>query len=382
MKRAHSGASLQPTLASLWATAGAKVEVEASFACAVCQDLLHEPVTAACGTHQFCMDCLLQWMEAEAKHGREPACPLCKRELQPIEELRVNVGVAAAIEANDGPSYRARVVDLSFLSALKAGRYKSALDLLTPTCKVKQLERYMERAGRTTPLLWSCKAASSEPHSPFSLEVALALVAAGADVSSRDSWGHGPLWHAYRCASTLLSALLDKGAREPAALERIALIYDGSSGGPHLQREAVLVRFLTATDLSSCHKSSKEHALYSCCRIGYDAPAAALINAGVEWRIEGSTLTLLHHAALSGGVATIAALLKTGAAVDALNDVHQTPLHLACLHARKSAALLLIERGATKDLVDSYGKTPSHYIATSATNSIAMAAVVAKLQAA
>ena len=88
-------------------------------------------------------------------------------------------------------------------------------------------------------------------------------------------------------------------------------------------------------------------------------------------------MTLLHHAAASGCVLTVKALLDKGADINAsLGDTLQTPLHLACLYGRKDVALALIERGANKKSSDRSSKLPL-YLACLRPD---MAAVIEKLK--
>ena len=275
-----------------------------------------------------------------------------------------------------GPAYRARAPSRDFRAALQTNDFEAALALLEAQ-KVTELERFVgDRAQRLTPLLWACKATASPPYTTLSSEMAEALVAAGADVSVRCSRGFGPLYHGWLCPS-LLTALLDKGAKEPAALVKLARVSDATTGGPCPNYEPLLMRCIGGGDLAHLSAAVKEQILFICCITGYDAPAAALIAAGVKWQV-ASTLTLLHHAAASGCVATVTALLDKGAGVDALNDLQQTPLHAACNRGRSDVALLLLTRGAAKGLDDTYGMSPLNYAMAAKGDT---AAVIAKLRA-
>ena len=63
------------------------------FSCAICMGVLHEPLTAGCGAHNFCMSCLEEWL---ADHS---TCPVCRVPVSARGGLHVNVGIAAAIAA-------------------------------------------------------------------------------------------------------------------------------------------------------------------------------------------------------------------------------------------------------------------------------------------
>ena len=259
-----------------------------------------------------------------------------------------------------GPEYRALAPTRALVAALKASDFKAALAVLE-TGAVTELESFVDRGELLTPLLWSCKAASARPLIPEANAVAEALVAAGADVSVRCKRGYGPLYHAARLGYTsLIVALLDKGAKESAALDLLARACDPTTGGALKKREAILMRCIAGGDLAHLSASAKERILLSCCQNGYDAPAAALIAANVKWQV-ASTTTLLHRAAASGCIAAATALLDKGADMDALNALSQSPLHLACLRKRNAVALLLIARGAEKDDADELNMTPANY---------------------
>lgn len=60
----------------------------------------------------------------------------------------------------------------------------------------------------------------------------------------------------------------------------------------------------------------------------------------------------LHAAAASGDLATIAALLKSGADADARDGNGRTPLHVAAFARRGAAAAALIAGGSKPDLLD------------------------------
>ena len=70
--------------------------------CAICQDTLNEPVTALCGAHNFCKDCLGAHIQTVQNQGGSgygyyggapvPTCPTCRAPIQTsIAQLHVNV---------------------------------------------------------------------------------------------------------------------------------------------------------------------------------------------------------------------------------------------------------------------------------------------------
>ena len=62
--------------------------------CAICRGALRLPVTAACGAHNFCDECLSTWL----KHAGEKVCPTC-RAPQPPGPLRVNADLREICDA-------------------------------------------------------------------------------------------------------------------------------------------------------------------------------------------------------------------------------------------------------------------------------------------
>ena len=253
-----------------------------------------------------------------------------------------------------GPAYRARAQTLAFVAALKAHDYAAAASLLA-SCATLDLERYVDTPGLLTPLLWTCEAANIRPRIAAwsdAVKMILALIVRGADVAVRDKDGHGPLFHASLCDSDIITSLLDKGAKEPGALVKLADVCNGTSGGPAHGHEAILTRCIAEWDLSGLSASTLSSVLVLCCRSGYDAPAAALIAKGVSWKVDAAATPLLHWAAASGCVAAATALLDKGADVNAVNSVDQSALHLACVRRNAAVALLLVQRGAAHDCRD------------------------------
>ncbi|KAL1519263.1 hypothetical protein AB1Y20_022792 [Prymnesium parvum] len=69
--------------------------------CAVCFDLLLEPLTTPCG-HSLCEECLLTYLESVAERGAAVGCPQCRQPI-PLEPPAVNVALREAIEAVHAP---------------------------------------------------------------------------------------------------------------------------------------------------------------------------------------------------------------------------------------------------------------------------------------
>uniref|UniRef100_A0A3B4GEL2 RING-type domain-containing protein n=1 Tax=Pundamilia nyererei TaxID=303518 RepID=A0A3B4GEL2_9CICH len=74
---------------------GKKME-DRQFCCAVCLDLLKDPVTIPCG-HNYCMSCIETYWKAENVKGIH-SCPQCRQAFTPRPILVKNTMLAELVE--------------------------------------------------------------------------------------------------------------------------------------------------------------------------------------------------------------------------------------------------------------------------------------------
>ncbi len=68
--------------------------------------------------------------------------------------------------------------------------------------------------------------------------------------------------------------------------------------------------------------------------------------------------SLLHMAAYAGNMEAVKLLVELGADVNALGDMHYTPLHYAARKGHDDVYDYLIANGAATDIVSQFGTTP------------------------
>ncbi|TVQ84582.1 MAG: ankyrin repeat domain-containing protein [Micavibrio sp.] len=77
----------------------------------------------------------------------------------------------------------------------------------------------------------------------------------------------------------------------------------------------------------------------------------------VTWTEDGED-TLLHSAAFTGNFEAVKLLVELGADINALGDMHYTPLHYAALQGHNDIYDYLLSHGASTELVSQFGTTP------------------------
>jgi len=75
--------------------AGARI-FQDEFKCAVCLDLLKDPVTIPCG-HSYCKSCITVCWDQEDQM-RDYSCPQCKQTFSPRPALARNTMLAEVLE--------------------------------------------------------------------------------------------------------------------------------------------------------------------------------------------------------------------------------------------------------------------------------------------
>ena len=184
------------------------------------------------------------------------------------------------------------------------------------------------------------------------------MLAAGHDADSRRTTGRTPLdLAAARGEAAAAEALIDAGAA-----------LSGGASAPPLSRAAQrghlkMVRLLLRRGADSSAAEPSMHgatALYLAAQGGFEAVAAALLDAGadVDAALEKIGLTPLFIASAQGYLPVVRLLLGRGAAVGSRNWNGLSPLHMAALRGTTAIAQLLRDHGAAVDDGDGGGATP------------------------
>jgi len=223
------------------------------------------------------------------------------------------------------------------------------------------------------------------------LDVARALVEAGADVHDRNEWGESALMLAARVGKAdVVEYLIENGASIRAKSDgagRSAIHYAAMSGDAEMLRTllehgaeidersdggwtalswAVLWNQIDAVEFllnegADTEASSDDGAtpLLQALREWNPEVAEALLvhGADVNARVEQTGRTFLHHVALSGLSEGVAPALEHGAEIDAVDDAGMTPLQYAARYGNRGVADLLKDAGARTDgLEENYGR--------------------------
>ncbi len=229
------------------------------------------------------------------------------------------------------------------------------------------------------------------------LRVVNALLKAGAHASSRDNNGRSPLsaalWGGHRdTVQALLSGGAAARARDDAArgllhdavrFDRtgsIELLIDaGSDPNAHnvqgqgpLYLAATLDRARAAASLiagGALVDRAADHArpwlaAWEAARHGHSATLAVLLKAGAAVNTPDGEDSPLHAAALTDSRATIRLLVGAGANVDARDSSQLAPLHLAAQRGGLEATRALLAAGADVEAADGSARTALWYAAT------------------
>ncbi|MEG4107510.1 ankyrin repeat domain-containing protein [Microcoleus sp. S13_C5] len=229
-------------------------------------------------------------------------------------------------------------------------------------------------------------------HLAGSKEVAELLIAKGADVNAKDSYGHTPLHVAtasdrIKVAQTLIAKGADVNAKGTdgytplhfaAMLDRIKvaqmLIANGAdinawTGSQYFNktplffaRSPEMAKLLIAkgADVNAKNKNGMTplHTARSKAIAQILLSAGAKINIKEENARNGKGTTLLHNAVKIGFKELVQQLIKDGANVAILDWEKRTPLHLAVDRGYQDIAELLIANGARVNARNANGQTP------------------------
>jgi len=173
------------------------------------------------------------------------------------------------------------------------------------------------------------------------LEVAAALVGAGADIEARTSWGASPFdWAATNGSSRVAELLLDRGATGLTLITAAAL-----------GKFSEVRRIIESREELSMHRRR-------------DAPATP----DDRWpsdsaHIRNHTMSdALHAAARNGHRDVVAYLLDQGAEIDAKGVFGATGLHWAAINGHHEVVEFLVKKGANLAINDSkFDATPEEW---------------------
>ena len=190
------------------------------------------------------------------------------------------------------------------------------------------------------------------------LEVTRLLLKGGAPVDARNSLGWTPLLSAvaYSAPVEVADALLEAGADVAAgdSWGRCPIHFAASNG--NARAVAALMSRGAAVDSVT---NEGDTPLHYAVGYGHDHVVALLLRNGanVRRRKRGGT-TALHFAAAEGHEQCMQLLLEDGADAEARDDTGVTPLHLAATGEHTHSALLLMDAGADANAADEAGVTP------------------------
>ncbi len=156
------------------------------------------------------------------------------------------------------------------------------------------------------------------------LEVVKYLIEKGADVNAKDKWGRTPIhWSAQKGNLEVVKYLIEKGAD-------------------------VNARVRGATPLVMSAQSNNLEVMKYLIEIG---------GADVNNRDDGP----LHHSAKNGNLEAVKYLIEKGADMEAKTAYYDmTPLHWSAMYGRLEVAKYLIEKGANVNVTGASGETPLH----------------------
>ena len=272
---AAAAATAAAQAAAAAAAEAARKAMEDSLGCAICQALVLDPVTSACG-HSACF-CCLEALLVAAPGGRA-LCPSCRAPITGTPKTwAVNKAMVGMIAMNAGPAFRERAGLLRLHDALRAGAPADALAALAAHPGMDLSSPLRLASGEVTAVL--NHALSKAREQPW-VEVAEALIKGGAGVDE----GKGALDSLpgdVFCAS-LAELILGRGAKKCTAqgLLRVACscyrVKSGRKEDRSFEVDGVLLRLLPL--LPASERLSAKAALDNCILNGHSRAALEMID--------------------------------------------------------------------------------------------------------
>lgn len=193
------------------------------------------------------------------------------------------------------------------------------------------------------------------------VETVKLLMRRGADWSVRDEEGNQPL-HRACCAGDekMVAVLIDMGASilgRNSVNGNTACHVSAREGHPSICR--LLCSRGDSEKVLGALNDAKEQPLHRAAAHGQRDVVAALVKLGADMNaVDANCDRPLHLAAMFGMSETASELVSLGADIDAVDEDCQTPLHLACAFKQEEAACALLKLGAASDIKNDEGNTP------------------------
>jgi uncharacterized protein len=251
-------------------------------------------------------------------------------------------------------------VDLSLIEAVKRGQRDAAVALLARGVDVNSREE-----NGTTALHWAVRANDAN--------LVAALLKTGADASAVNRYGMMPLWLAATNGSApILEMLLDAGADPRSALpEGETVLMTAARTGRVDAVKALLTR---GADINAREQAYGQTALMWAAAENHGDAVRTLIEAGAKvdlqseifdpparWSLSSPVkggFTALMFAARQGALDAARALVAAGADVNLTEPDGITPLLLATINGHYDVGVFLVENGADVNRTEQAGVSP------------------------
>ena len=266
-------------------------------------------------------------------------------ELKQVKEL-----IQRGVDVNE----RYKVDELSFVHssllivAIKEGHKEVALELLAAGADVHVKDR-----DRRTALHWACDKGLEE--------VVEALISSGSQVDEQDMFGLTPVMLAADWGNTAISLhLVEAGAScEGLSEDHMSLLFHHACHEAQSDLAAVRTLLKYGCSVSILSKEEQEELLLHACRKGDIVVIEALIAHGCNVScVSFGRFTPLMAAAQEGHEEVVKKLISAGANLGMQNKLGNSALHYAALHNHTLCGIHLAEGGASVTVKNKFAKTP------------------------